>query len=429
MRAVDEQIVAQEAVGKVRGCRGVARAGAPVLQHQRNLRRARGHVECCPQRALVVVLDDEEAIQAAIRLRRSAAVRMRVIPVQPGAVADLEIVVVTVTGRDQDRAVAVIARVDAETMPVRDRRLGEGVVKRDADALAALQNQRRIRVLAPAMARGVGKRSGDPRGRRAAGAAMRDSSEADRAVPTDQDSRIRPVYIAAAHEGCRSGRGIEGFGSCGRAGTDRTRGRSETQRGDSLQQPAAGGVGGQRGRGSAGRNCRSLAAPGAAVEPILNADPGAERRAAASGTAPGPASAGVERVAGPAKVIGAEDAEILVGAVEQVVDAREELPLGRDLPASRRPRRRRSRAPARRDQRCSRCRARTAADRDARVTPSANGPCAQSRAQPQRVARQPRQPVARSHLDRAVGVGGRIVRAAFARTRSGTWRRAGCSAR
>ena len=59
----------------------------------------------------VVVLDGDESEQAATRLRGRRAVRMRVVPVHPGAVADGECVVEGLAGFDQRLAVAVIGRV------------------------------------------------------------------------------------------------------------------------------------------------------------------------------------------------------------------------------------------------------------------------------------------------------------------------------
>ena len=71
MRAVDEEVVAEKAVHQVLGRGGVVDAGAPVLQHQRNLGAAWRQVERGAQCAFVVVLDQDDAIQAAIGLSRS----------------------------------------------------------------------------------------------------------------------------------------------------------------------------------------------------------------------------------------------------------------------------------------------------------------------------------------------------------------------
>jgi hypothetical protein len=63
----------------------------------------------------------------------------------------------------------------------------------------------------------------------------------------------------------------------------------------------------------------TLAASARAVEPVLKSDRRADRR----GRRPerfGSGEAGVERIAGPAEVIGTENAEILIAAVEEIVN-------------------------------------------------------------------------------------------------------------
>ena len=64
-----------------------------------------------PQRAFVVVVDLDEAEQAAKDLPCRRAVGVRVVPVEAGAIAHLEGVVVACARRNQHFAVAVVARV------------------------------------------------------------------------------------------------------------------------------------------------------------------------------------------------------------------------------------------------------------------------------------------------------------------------------
>ena len=155
MRAVDKEVVAEEAVRKVRGRGSVGATSAAVLQDQRDLGTAGRKVECSAQRTLVVVLHEDDAVQAAIGLRGSEAVRMRVVPVHATAVAHFEVIRIALAGRREDRTIAVVARVHREAMPVRDRRLGECIDETDPHALAALHHQCRVRVASSTVARDV----------------------------------------------------------------------------------------------------------------------------------------------------------------------------------------------------------------------------------------------------------------------------------
>ena len=109
----------------VGGTRVVVRAGAPILHDQRNLGLARRQIERGAQRSLVVVFDFDQAEQAAIRLACGQAVRVRVVPVQGSAIANFEVVGVAFAGCHERHARAVVARVVGESVPMRDRRLGE----------------------------------------------------------------------------------------------------------------------------------------------------------------------------------------------------------------------------------------------------------------------------------------------------------------
>ena len=145
-----------------------------------------------------------------------------------------------------------------------------------------------------------------------------------------------------------------------------------------------------------------LSACASAVEPIVDADPRAERRARRA-ELPRARRGRVERVARSAEVIGAEDAEILVGPVEQVVDAREQLPVAASmLPACRRARRPRSPAPCRPGSALfSLPRAYCELDGEPRSAPTANGPCVQSARSRSVLRGSAGSAVARLHLDLA----------------------------
>src|SRR5438093_13582282 len=77
----------------------------------------------------------------------------------------------------------------------------------------------------------------------------------------------------------------------------------------------------------------SLAVAGTAVEPVAHANPGAERRPRRAELFR-PCERRVECVPGAAKVVGAKNAEALIGRAEEIVDAREHLPIAVDLPGA-----------------------------------------------------------------------------------------------
>ena len=101
----------------------IAVASAAILQHQRELGVSGREIERLPHDALVVVGDLDEPEEAAIDLARRRAMRVRVVPIQAGAVAHRERVVVAFAGRDQRFPIAIVARVHREPVPVHDRRL------------------------------------------------------------------------------------------------------------------------------------------------------------------------------------------------------------------------------------------------------------------------------------------------------------------
>ncbi len=240
VRAVDEEFIAQPAVHQVLRRGRIVRAGTPILQHQRNLGDSRCEVERRAQRAFVVILDQDEAEQAAIGLRCGQAVRMRVIPVHSAAVANREIVFIARTRGDQDRTVAVVARIDREPVPVDDRRLREQVDERDAGPFAVLQDQRRIRVAPSAVARGKTLRSRRKGRRYAAGrtgcqrqefAARCQAAQVARVSRNEEAAR---TPVAGATEGIDDAQRRQGV-RMSRAGGGR-----QAQCGKAMQQAATG---------------------------------------------------------------------------------------------------------------------------------------------------------------------------------------------
>ena len=124
-------------MGQVGAARRVAGIGPPVLECQGELGSAGFQVERLSQRDIVVVLDLDHAEQSIVRLPRGDSVRMRVIPVQRPAIAHLEVVGVGLAGRNRMKSVAVVPRVDGESVPMCDRWRVEAVGKRYAHAFPA----------------------------------------------------------------------------------------------------------------------------------------------------------------------------------------------------------------------------------------------------------------------------------------------------
>src|SRR6188472_4221317 len=86
----------------------------------------------------------QRAIETVVDLPRARAVRMRVIPVEPAAIANVECVIVALARRGEREAAAIVVRVDGKAMPVGDRRCVERVVQRYAQALATSHDERGI---------------------------------------------------------------------------------------------------------------------------------------------------------------------------------------------------------------------------------------------------------------------------------------------
>ena len=142
-RAVDENRLAEETVHAI-GVGGGVIAGASVLQHDRQLARPRDELERRTQAVLVRIVDLEHPEEAPVRLPAREAVRMRVIPVEPAAIAYRKVVRVALTGCSELDAGPIVVRVDRETVPMNDRRLAQAVLERDLHALTRAQHQGRI---------------------------------------------------------------------------------------------------------------------------------------------------------------------------------------------------------------------------------------------------------------------------------------------
>src|SRR6202158_6608386 len=100
------------------------------------------------QAPLIIVLDLDQAEEPAGSLLGGAAMLVRMIPVERGAVAHPEIVGVALARSRQRHAAAVVTRVDSQAVPVHDGRLVELVDKLDPDPLTGLENQRRVALYA-----------------------------------------------------------------------------------------------------------------------------------------------------------------------------------------------------------------------------------------------------------------------------------------
>ena len=151
---IDLRLVAQPPEHHVIGGRRVERGGvgAAVVEDQRYFRHARGQLEGSAQCGLFVVLHGEHAEEPAARLAGGRAVRMRVVPVEPGTIAHGVGVVEAAVRRDQRLAVAVVGGVHRETVPVRDCGRVDAVLECDPHARAGAGHQRGIEVIAPAEA-------------------------------------------------------------------------------------------------------------------------------------------------------------------------------------------------------------------------------------------------------------------------------------
>ena len=130
-REIHQHLVAVPAEQQVLGGRRVAvrRIGAAVVEHQRNLRFPGHERKCGAQLHFVIVLDGDEPEEPAVGLRGRPAVRVRVIPVETGAVAHGECVIEVAVGADQRLAVAVVGGVHGEAVPMRHRRLVEAILE------------------------------------------------------------------------------------------------------------------------------------------------------------------------------------------------------------------------------------------------------------------------------------------------------------
>ena len=155
------------------------------------------------QAPLIVVLDLDQAEESAISLLGGAAMRVRVIPVERGAVAHPEIVGVALARCRQRHAAAVVPRVDSQAVPVHDGRLVELVDKLDPDPLTGLENQRRIAIFATLVGREISQRQGGS----AALAARRNRRRAQRNDLAVAGREAPEPAVAGGHEQ-RSGTGV-----------------------------------------------------------------------------------------------------------------------------------------------------------------------------------------------------------------------------
>ena len=114
------------------------------MQHKRNFGIAWYEFECGAQRIFLVVVDRDEAEQAAIDLARGRAMRMRVVPVESRAIAHGECVGERLAWFDQHLAVAVVRGVDGEAMPMRDRRFAHAIGHVDTKVIVAPHGEDRV---------------------------------------------------------------------------------------------------------------------------------------------------------------------------------------------------------------------------------------------------------------------------------------------
>ena len=93
------------------------------------------------ERALFLVLDDDGAGQAAVDLRRRLLMRVRMIEIHPGAIADLEFVDVSFAWIDRRRRMAVHQHRRMQAVPMRDGLLWQFVAKPNANLLSLFETQ------------------------------------------------------------------------------------------------------------------------------------------------------------------------------------------------------------------------------------------------------------------------------------------------
>ena len=140
------------------------------------------------------------------------------IPIERTAIPHLEIVPIRFTRSDQAHAASVVARIDRQSMPVRDRRLIETIDEVNLNPLAAAKNERRIDVVASFVQRTIGEGTVDDAPRQS-GCTCRDQRE--RSAARCQAAQIAPI---ARHE--------ESLRRAGGADVDQLRGAGRThQRG------------------------------------------------------------------------------------------------------------------------------------------------------------------------------------------------------
>ena len=113
-----------------------------VLQHDRDFEFARGQFE----RLLLVVADDDRAGEAAIDLRRRRFMRVRMVEIQPRAIAHLEFVDKGLAGVDRIHRMAVHQHRHMQAVPMGDGRLGQPVAQTDAYLLALLEAHERAKI-------------------------------------------------------------------------------------------------------------------------------------------------------------------------------------------------------------------------------------------------------------------------------------------
>ena len=123
-----------------------------ILQHDRDFEFARRQVE----RLFLVVADDNRAGEPAIDLRRRRFMRVRMVEIQPRAIAQLEFIDKGLAGVDRIHRMAVHQHRHMQAVPMRYGRFGQPVAQTDAYFLARSEThdgakiglgQRRQRVL------------------------------------------------------------------------------------------------------------------------------------------------------------------------------------------------------------------------------------------------------------------------------------------
>ncbi len=131
-----------------------------VLQHQRDFGFTQRQRQLLAQGGFVVVLDEQQAGQAVIGLLRDVSVGVGVVPVHRRPVLQGERVVHALTRRHDVEAIAVVARIDTQAMPVNDRRLINVIDQLHPHLVATAGQQRRVEEFLAARLHGIGQDGG-----------------------------------------------------------------------------------------------------------------------------------------------------------------------------------------------------------------------------------------------------------------------------